>query len=120
MKRVPSLVSKTPDAWGTDWREGLSSNEWSHSLGKKVSSKRQERLELESKGFVNERDLAPHFFEDREALRMEKMREQDRISTTYKEGIDKGLTREEAIVQALPAKDCLSGALEKTWDNGAL
>jgi hypothetical protein len=118
MYRLISLPAKTASLWNGGWNAGLDSQGvWSHALGKKVSSKREEAKILESKGFVSENDLRPHWFEDEQQKKLEKAKEQDKLTETYLSKCKEyGGDASRAIVETFTAEACLDGSLDKIYD----
>ncbi len=117
MVRIISLPAKTASLWNDGWNSGLSGQGvYSHALGKKVHNRREEAKILESKGFVSEKDLAPHWFEDAQAKKLEKVALQDERSLLYKTTLDETGDACKAMEVAFPAKDCLDGTLDSIYD----
>jgi len=117
MCRIISLPAKTASLWNNGWNKGLSGQGvYSHALGKKVHSRREEAQILESKGFVSEKDLAPHWFEDNQAKKLEKAAQQDQRSLLYKTTLDETGDATKAMEVAFPAKDCLDGTLDNLYN----
>lgn len=118
MHKVPSLVAKTASLWNASWNKGLSGQGvFSTALGKTVHSRREEAKILESKGFVSERDLAPHWFEDKQAEKLEKIKEQDRLTDTYNSKVKEyGGDKIRAMTETFTTEACLDGSLHNTFD----
>lgn len=117
MYKLPPLIAKTPDAWGVNWRDGLQgSGVYSTALGKKVSSRSQERKILEAKGFIPESDLGKHWFEDTTDKQLQKQKQIDKMTDTYTQIFSETGSKEEAIVKAFPADKCLDGSIESVLD----
>ena len=118
MKKLPSVVAKTASLWNDSWNSGLSGQGvFSHALGKKVHSKREEAKILEAKGFVSESDLAPHWWEDQQAKKLEKIKEQDRLTDTYNSKVaEYGGDKIRAMTETFTTEKCLDGYLHETFN----
>ena len=116
MVKLISLPAKTASLWGVDWRDGLSSNQFSHALGRKVTSKREEAKILQERGFVSENDLGKDWFDNTQAKQLEKFQEQDRRTETYTKTLAETGSKEMAIEKAFPAHECLDGTLDSIYD----
>lgn len=116
MVKMISAPARTSDAWEGGWRDGLSSNHYSVALGRKVSSRRQEAKIMEERGFVCEADLGKDWFENTQAKQLEQIREQDRRTDIYTKTLSETGSKEMAMEQAFPARDCLDGTLDKLYD----
>jgi putative FmdB family regulatory protein len=119
MHKLVSLPAKTATLWNDGWNAGLSGQGvFSHALGKKVHSKREESTILESKGFVSERDLAPHWWEDQQAKKIERLKEQDKLTETYNGKVaEYGGDKIRAMTETFTTEKCLDGTLHKTFDD---
>jgi len=117
MTRIVSLVAKTPMGWHGNWSEGMSHTYFSKALGRQVANAREEAKIMQSRGFVNERDLPQHWFADNQSKIIEKRAQQDALSDTYASKIKEGLTPAQAITETFTAEKCLSGELDKVWDD---
>lgn len=115
IKKV-SLIAKTSDAWEGGWREGLSSNPYSVALGRKVTNRREERKILESKGFIAESDLGKDWFDNTQAKQLEKYQAQDKKTELYNKVLAETGSKEMAIEQAFPARECLDGTLDNMYN----
>jgi hypothetical protein len=104
--------------WNGGWNAGLEGQGiYSHALGKKVHSKREEAKILEAKGFVSESDLAPHWWEDQQAKKMEKIKEQDRLTDTYNSKVTEyGGDKIRAMTETFTTEACLDGSLHETFN----
>jgi len=118
MVRIISLPAKTASLWNSGWNSGLSGQGvFSHALGRKVHSKREEAQILESKGFVSEKDLAPHWFEDAQAKKLEKAAEQDKLTEKYNSKVaEYGGDKIKAMTETFTAESCLDGTLDSIYD----
>ena len=118
MHKIPSLTAKTATLWNDGWNEGLSGQGvFSTALGKVVHSRREEAKILEKNGFVSERDLAPHWFEDKQAEKLEKAKEQDRLTDTYNMKVKEyGGDKIRAMTETFTTEKCLDGSLHNTFD----
>jgi len=60
-----SAPARTATLWNSGWNAGLSNNGfYSYSAGRQVSSKREEETIMNSRGYVNEKDLGGESFYD--------------------------------------------------------
>lgn len=116
MRKLVSMPAKTPTLWNAGWTEGLSSNMYSHALGRQVANKREEERIMNANGFVNEKDLGDGWFENAQSKIVEKRKEQDRRSAIYQKTLEETGDANKAVETAFPAKDCLDGTLDALYD----
>jgi len=116
MRKLVSMPAKTPTLWNAGWTEGLSSNMYSHALGRQVANKREEERIMNANGFVNEKDLGDGWFENAQSKIIEKRKEQDRRSAIYQKTLEETGDANKAVETAFPAKDCLDGTLDALYD----
>jgi len=118
MKKLPSVVAKTASLWNDGWNKGLDGQGvFSQALGKKVHSRREEAKILEAKGFVSEADLGPYWFEDQQAKKLEKLKEQDRLTDTYNSKVTEyGGDKIRAMTETFTTEKCLDGSLHETFN----
>ena len=65
-KVLLSAPARTGTLWNAGWNAGLSNNGfYSYSAGRQVSSKREEETIMNSRGYVNEKDLGGDSFYDK-------------------------------------------------------
>lgn len=88
---------------------------FSSALGKYVSGKREEEKIMKSKGFINEKDLPQHYWEDEGRRRMAKAEEQNKYIDTYTQKLSEGKSKEDAINETFTADKCLDGTLDKVF-----
>lgn len=117
MKKMVSLIAKTPAAWHSNWSAGMSHTYFSKALGKHVANRREEEKILNKRGFVSEADLPQYWYEDKMSEVVQKRKEQDRIADTYNSLVKSGVSKEDAIVQTFPAEKCLDGTFDSIYDN---
>jgi len=115
MYRVMS-APKPHSSWEGTGKHGAGGY-FSKALGKHVSNKHTEKKIMESRGFVCEADLPKDRWESAVETQKERVLVQDKSIETYTSAIKSGKTKEEAVVAAFPAKDAVSGKLDKTWGN---
>jgi len=118
MRKMVSLPAKTASLWNSGWNKGLDGQGvYSVALGKKVHSRREEAKILEDKGFVSETDLAPHWWEDQQAKKMEKIKEQDRLTNLYNSKVTEyGGDKVRAMTETFTTEACLDGSLHETFN----
>ena len=118
MRRAVSLPAKTATLWNDGWNSGLSGQGiYSHALGKKVHSRREEENIMKAKGFVGEKDLAPHWWEDQQEKKRQKLAEQDKLTETYNSKVSEyGGDKIRAMTETFTTEACLDGSLIKTFD----
>ena len=75
---------------------------------------------MEKKGFVCEADLPQHYWEDLTEKSKEKKFAQAKLVDTYKEKLDAGKTKEEAVAETFTAQDAISGKLDETFNESLL
>ena len=117
MVKCVSMPAKTPNAWHGNWSEGLSSNMYSVALGRKVSNKREEGKIMEARGFVNEKDLGPDWYEKTQSTIKWRQDERQKKSDIYSKTLKETGSAEKAVEAAFPAKECLDGTLDKIFDD---
>jgi hypothetical protein len=118
MRKMVSLPAKTASLWNSGWNKGLDGQGvFSQALGKKVHSRREEAKILEAKGFVSEADLAPHWWEDQQAKKLEKIVEQDRLTNLYNSKVTEyGGDKIRAMTETFTTEACLDGSLHETFN----
>lgn len=118
MRKMVSLPAKTASLWNSGWNKGLDGQGvYSVALGKKVHSRREEAKILEAKGFVSEADLAPHWWEDQQAKKLEKIVEQDRLTNLYNSKVTEyGGDKVRAMTETFTTEACLDGSLHETFN----
>ena len=118
MRKMISLPAKTASLWNSGWNKGLDGQGvYSVALGKKVHSRREEAKILEDKGFVSEADLAPHWWEDQQAKKLEKIVEQDRLTNLYNSKVTEyGGDKVRAMTETFTTEACLDGSLHETFN----
>lgn len=118
MRKMVSLPAKTASLWNSGWNKGLDGQGvYSVALGKKVHSRREEAKILEAKGFVSEADLAPHWWEDQQAKKLEKIVEQDRLTNLYNSKVTEyGGDKIRAMTETFTTEACLDGSLHETFN----
>ena len=112
-KRLVSMPAKTATLWTGGWRQGLSgSGFWSHSVGGRVSDKRDEERIMRSRGKVNVKDLGGEAFEDSfMSAKRREANELDATARTYTDNLQKfGGDKARAVVETFPAKQMLAEA----------
>ena len=100
--------------WNTTGQYGVDGY-YSKALGKHVSSPHTEKKIMESRGFVCEADLPQHRWDDAVETQQQRVKQQDTYINTYTEALKSGKTKEEAVVEAFPARDAVSGKLDETF-----
>ena len=92
------------------------------AMGSMVISLRhlESMLIMEKKGFVCEADLPQHYWEDLTEKSKEKKFAQSKLVDTYKEKLDAGKTKEEAVAETFTAQDAISGKLDETFNESLL
>ena len=116
MRKLPPLIAKTAQAWHSNWSDGLSHTYFSRALGRQVANQREEAKILSAKGFVSERDLPKYWFEDQQSKIVEKRAAQDALAQTYADKLAEGKSKETAIAETFTAEKCLSGELDRVYD----
>jgi hypothetical protein len=117
---IPTVTvpAKTATLWNGGWNSGLSGQGfYSHSVGGKVHSRRDEANIMAKKGFAPESDLPKHWFEDRQAELIEKRQAQEALTNTYINKVTEyGGDKVRAMSETFDAKSCLDGTLDKIYD----
>ena len=116
MRRLPSIPARTSMGWHGGWTDGMSHTYFSKALGRQVANVREESKILESRGFVNERDMGKHWFEDQQSKIVDKRKAQDELSNTYQSKLAEGKDAATAITETFTAEKCLSGELDRVYD----
>jgi hypothetical protein len=71
----------------------------------------------EAKGFVSESDLAPHWWEDQQAKKLDKLKEQDKLTDTYNSKVTEyGGDKIRAMTETFTTEACLDGSLQETFN----
>lgn len=111
--RMVSLPAKMATLWNAGWNSGLGgSGFYSHSVGGRVSDKREEESIMKSRGCVNVKDLGGEAFEDSfmSAKRTER-KEHEALAATWKDNLKKfGGDKVRAMTETFPAKAMLEQA----------
>ena len=103
-------------SWAGTGKHGVNGY-FSKALGKHVSNKHTEQKIMESRGFVCEADLPKDRWDTAVETQKRRVIQQDKNIETYTEALKSGKTKEEAVVEAFPAQDAVSGKLDETWGN---
>ena len=106
-------------SWSSTGSHGVNGY-FSAALGKHVDSKAAEKKIMEKKGFVCEAGLPQHYWEDLTEKSKEKKFAQSKLVDTYKEKLDAGKTKEEAVAETFTAQDAISGKLDETFNESLL
>ena len=102
--------AKTASQWADSWQAGLSSNMYSAALGHGVSSRRHEERLMKQKGFIPESDLPAHYFEEQQEKNNKEAVKNENETKRYKAALSSGKTKEEAVVEAFPAKEMIDSS----------
>lgn len=105
---------KTHSSWAGTGKHGVDGY-FSKALGKHVANKHTEQKIMESKGFVCEADLPKDRWDTAVETQKRRVADQDKSIETYTTALKSGKTKEEAVVEAFPARDAVSGKLDETW-----
>jgi len=109
-----SMPAKTPGGWHSNWSEGLSSNQFSPSLGKRVANTWEEAKIMKSKGFIPESDLGKDWIANTQEKLSHKWQAQADYSDKYQENL-KTMAPEDAVAATWTAQDCLSGKVDEVY-----
>lgn len=104
----------THSSWAGTGKHGVNGY-YSKALGKHVANRHTEQKIMEGRGFVCEADLPKDRWDTAVETQKRRVTEQDKTIETYTEALKSGKTKEEAVVEAFPARDAVSGKLDKTW-----
>lgn len=77
---------------------------------------KEERKIMESRGFIAESDLPPKWFDDKMNKRKEQHKQQVAYETSYKEALQSGKSKEEAVAETWTSADVKSGKLDSVYD----
>lgn len=118
MHRLPPLIAKTASIWNDGWNAGLDGQGvYSMALGKKVHNKREEEKILNAKGFISEKELGSHWWDDQMAKKQAKLAEQDRLTDTYNSKVKEyNGDKTRAMTETFTTEACLDGSLHDTFD----
>lgn len=105
---------KTHSSWAGTGKHGVDGY-FSKALGKHVANKHTEQKIMESRGFVCEADLPKDRWDTAVETQKRRVEAQDKSIETYTTALKSGKTKEEAVVEAFPARDAVSGKLDETW-----
>jgi predicted nucleic acid-binding Zn ribbon protein len=101
-------------SWAGTGKHGVNGY-FSKALGKHVANKHTEQKIMEGRGFVCEADLPKDRWDTAVETQKRRVTAQDKTIETYTEALKSGKTKEEAVVEAFPAHDAVSGKLDETW-----
>jgi len=101
-------------SWAGTGKHGVNGY-FSKALGKHVANKHTEQKIMEGRGFVCEADLPKDRWDTAVETQKRRVTAQDKTIETYTEALKDGKTKEEAVVEAFPARDAVSGKLDETW-----
>lgn len=121
-KKIISLPAKTATLWNGGWNKGLAAGGfYSPSVGDFVSSKREEETIMNSRGYINEKDLGGEgFYESYTSKKKDEMKELDSTSQTYRDNLKKfGGDKVRAVTETFPAHEMLKQANEHDSKIGA-
>lgn len=104
----------THSSWAGTGKHGVNGY-YSKALGKHVANRHTEQKIMESRGFVCEADLPKDRWDTAVETQKRRVTAQDKSIETYTEALKSGKTKEEAVVEAFPARDAVSGKLDETW-----
>jgi hypothetical protein len=104
----------THSSWAGTGKHGVNGY-FSKALGKHVANRHTEQKIMESRGFVCEADLPKDRWDTAVETQKRRVTAQDKTIETYTEALKSGKTKEEAVVEAFPARDAVSGKLDETW-----
>ena len=108
------MAPGTHSSWAGTGKHGVNGY-YSKALGKHVANRHTEQKIMESRGFVCEADLPKDRWESAVETQKRRVTAQDKTIETYTEALKSGKTKEEAVVEAFPARDAVSGKLDETW-----
>lgn len=90
---------------------------FSASLGKYVTSRKEERKIMEDAGFVAMSDLGgDKWFEEASYNQRVKLEKQQAKTDQYQAALQSGKSKEEAVAETFTAKEAISGDLDKLYD----
>lgn len=90
---------------------------FSASLGKYVSSRKEEGKIMEAKGFIPMSDLGGDaWFEEQSYKQRVKLEAQQAKTDQYQSALQSGKSKEEAVSQTFSAAEAVSGELDKIYD----
>lgn len=108
------IAPSTHSSWAGTGKHGVNGY-FSKALGKHVANRHTEQKIMESRGFVCEADLPKDRWDTAVETQKRRVTAQDKSIETYTEALKSGKTKEEAVVEAFPARDAVSGKLDETW-----
>jgi hypothetical protein len=111
---TPSLPAKTPGAWHGNWSEGLSSNQYSAALGRKVANTYEEAKIMKAKGFIPESDLGHNWVANTQEKLNNHWKAQEDYSIKFKENM-KTMSPEDAVAATWTAQECLDGTVDNIY-----
>jgi len=108
-----TMPAKMAEQWA-GWQEGLASNMFSKSLGRRVVNQRQEAEIAKSMGFVPLSDLPKDFVENKVSAQKDEDEHFDKMNNAYQEKLKEGGGTYGAAIRAveelMPAKQMLQEA----------
>lgn len=115
LKNKLTAPAHTPSGWGDmTGRYGVNGY-FSKGLGAFVDSKKAEEKIMASRGYIPESDLPKHYWEDETSRRVDVAVATDKYTAQYKDLLNSGKTKEEAIAETFSTERIMSGELEKIW-----
>jgi len=91
---------------------------FSASLGRYVKSMKDERDIMEKSGFVPLSDLGgDNWWNEKVEQKKTQKQAQDALENKYKDLVDSGVSKEDAVMETWTAKDAVDGTLDKTYDD---
>lgn len=108
------MAPNTHSSWAGTGKHGVNGY-FSKALGKHVANRHTEQKIMEGRGFVCEADLPKDRWDTAVETQKRRVTAQDKTIETYTEALKDGKTKEEAVVEAFPAHDAVSGKLDETW-----
>ncbi len=116
LRKLPSLIAKTKEAWNAQWNDGLSgSGSYDAGLGMTIYSEKQRTQELNKRGWVRESDLGGESWWDKETSKRKVQVEKDKENfNNFQSNLKKfDGDKEKALIETYPAKDCLAGKFDR-------
>jgi putative FmdB family regulatory protein len=111
MDRMLSNIAKTATLWDGGWKSGLQGSGFhSASVGRHVSSKREEEKIMRAKGYIRESELGGDtFYEKMTTKNREERQRLDNMANSYIDNLKKFEgDKMKAVVETFPAHEMLA------------
>ena len=111
LKKFP-LIARTAHSWGD------TNSYFDRGLGTVVRNRQHRERLCKEKGLVPLDDMPAHHWEDQTAAKVKRVEKRQQLTDRYTAALKKHHgDKIKAIPEALPARECLSGAINDIWED---